>query len=162
MKDLASRKSYKDLLAEIKSKIQQARVKAAVAANQELLILYWDIGNMILKRQAKEGWGAKVADQLSSDLKKSFPDMKGFSRRNIHYMRQFSETYPDFEIVQVPLAQISWYHNVTLLHKCKDEKERFWYARKTIENGWLRNIMVHQIETDLYNRQGKAITNFDD
>ncbi len=86
--------------------------------------------------------------------------MKGFSRRNLLYMRQFAENYPDVAIVQEPLAQISWYHNITLLQKCKNGAKRLWYAQKSIENGWSRNVMVYQIELQLYERQGKAVSNF--
>jgi len=160
MKKLTHNHNYQQLLADVKQRIQQAQVKVAIAANQELLILYWEIGTLILERQAKEGWGAKVREQLSRDLKKIFPNMRGFSKRNLLYMKQFSEAYPNFEITQVPLAQISWYHNITLLQKCPDEKIRFWYAQQALENGWSRDVMVHQIELGLYKRQGKAITNF--
>jgi len=125
MKKLTHNHNYQQLLADVKQRIQQAQVKVAIAANQELLILYWEIGTLILERQAKEGWGAKVREQLSRDLKKIFPNMRGFSKRNLLYMKQFSEAYPNFEITQVPLAQISWYHNITLLQKCPDEKIRF-------------------------------------
>ena len=160
MKNLANNEFYKQLLTDVKQKIQHAQVKAVVAVNQELLLLYWEIGKLIVERQEKEGWGAKVREQLSKDLKKTFPTMKGFSKRNLLYMKQFAEAYPNFQITQVPLAQISWYHNITLLQKCSDEKIRFWYAQQALENGWSRDVMVHQIEWKLHERQGKAITNF--
>ena len=160
MQNLPNNKKYQKLLAEVKQRIQHAQVKAVVAANQELLLLYWEIGKLIVERQAKEGWGAKIREQLSKDLKKAFPNMRGFSKRNLLYMKQFAEAYPNFQITQVPLAQISWYHNITLLQKCPDEKIRFWYAQQALENGWSRDVMVHQIEWGLYERQGKAITNF--
>lgn len=160
MKNLTNNQHYQQLLADIKQRIQEAQVKAVVAVNQELLLLYWEIGQLIVERQTKQGWGTKVVEQLASDLKKTFPNMKGFSRRNLFYMRKFANTYPNFEIVQVPLAQISWYHNITLLQKCPDEKIRFWYAQQALENGWSRDVMVHQIEWKLHKRQGKAITNF--
>jgi len=121
---------------------------------------YWDIGRQILARQDKEGWGAKIIDRLAADLKKSFPDMKGFSSRNLKYMRKFAENYPDRKFVQEVLAQITWYHNITLLEKVKIPIEREWYIHETIENGWSRDIMVIQIETGLYQRQGKGVSNF--
>ena len=125
-----------------------------------MVLLYWDIGTQILVRQENEGWGAKIIDRLAADLKKTFPDMKGFSSRNLKYMRKFAENYPDKKFVQEVLAQITWYHNITLLEKVKISIEREWYIYKTIENGWSRDIMVIQIETDLYHRQGKGVTNF--
>ena len=160
MSKLPLNSGYRQLFAEIKQKIKQAQLQALITANQQMLLLYWDIGNMILKRQEQAGWGAKVAEQLSKDLKKEFPGMKGFSRRNILLMRQFATTYPDFEFVQEPLAQISWYNNITLIQKCKGESERLWYARQALKNGWLRIILVLQIESNLYARQGKAPNNF--
>ncbi len=160
MKNLPTNKQYQQLLTDVKQRIQNAQVKVAIAANQELLLLYWEIGKLIVDRQAKEGWGAKVREQLSKDLKNAFPTMRGFSKRNLLYMKQFAEAYPNFQITQVPLAQISWYHNITLLQKCPNEKIRFWYAQQALENGWSRDVMVHQIEWGLHERQGKAITNF--
>jgi len=152
---------YAEFLADLKDRIRRARVKAALSANRELILLYWEIGRMILERQRKEGWGSKVIDRLAHDLRREFPDMKGFSARNLKYMRAFAEAYPDKKFVQEVLAQITWYHNITLLEKVKDPKERIWYIQQTIEHGWSRNVLVHQIESGLYHRKGKAITNFD-
>lgn len=152
---------YAEFLADLKERIRRARIKAALSANRELILLYWEIGRMILERQRKEGWGSKVIDRLAQDLRREFPDMKGFSARNLKYMRAFAEAYPDKEFVQEVLAQITWYHNITLLEKVKDPKERIWYIQQTIEHGWSRNVLVHQIESGLYHRKGKAITNFD-
>ena len=154
--------SYGEILDELKSKIELARQKAAFSVNRELILLYWEIGRTILKQQKKEGWGAKIIDRLSKDLTRSFPDMRGVSPRNLKYMRQFAQLYPDFTIVQDPLAQLTWYHIITLMDKVKDEKKRLWYAHQAIRNGWSRNILVHQMETDLYQRQGgyEKITNF--
>ena len=160
MSNLSNNKLYKELFVAIKQKVVHAQIKAAVSVNKEMLLLYWEIGKLIMKRQEKEGWGAKIREQLSSDLKNTFPTMKGFSKRNLLYMKQFAEAYPDFQITQVPLAQISWYHNITLLQKCSDEKNRFWYAQKALENGWSRDVMVRHIDSELHERQGKAITNF--
>ena len=160
MSELSASAFYKELLIEIKETIRHAQVRAVISVNQELLLLYWEIGKMILDRQKVASWGDNVIGQLSQDLKKSFPSMTGFSTRNLKYMRRFAREYPDFQIGQVPLAQITWYHNITLLQKCPDEKERFWYAHKALEHGWSRDVMVHQIDLNLYERRGKAITNF--
>jgi predicted nuclease of restriction endonuclease-like (RecB) superfamily len=122
--------------------------------------MYWDIGKSILDRQKQQGWGAKVVNLLSADLTEAFPEMKGFSPRNLKYMRMFAREYPDREFVQAALAQITWYHNITLLTKVKASKARFFYATHAAKNGWSTSVMVHQIESDLFNRQGKAVTNF--
>ena len=123
--------------------------------------LYWQIGRDILARQKEHGWGAKVIDRLAGDLRREFPGMEGFSPRNLKYMRAFAEAWPDESIVQEALAQITWYHNLTLIEKVKGREKRLWYARETVENGWSRNVLVHWIESDLYERQGKATTNFE-
>ena len=152
---------YDTLLQQLKERIHTAQVRAALAVNWELVLLYWQIGREILIRQQQQGWGAKVIDKLAKDLRKEFPEMKGFSPRNLKYMRAFAETYPDEQIVQEALAQITWYHNIALMEKLKSQDERLWYARKTVEHGWSRNILVCQIESQLYQRQGGAITNFE-
>jgi predicted nuclease of restriction endonuclease-like (RecB) superfamily len=152
--------SYPMLLEDIKSRIHTAQVKAALSVNRELTELYWNIGNEVLKRQRQEGWGAKVIDRLSIDLKREFPQIKGFSTRNLKYMRKFAEVYPEFKFVQQVAAQIPWFHNCTIIDKVKDHAHREWYILSTLEHGWSRNVLVHQIESDLYGRQGKAITNF--
>ncbi|MEI8128724.1 MAG: DUF1016 N-terminal domain-containing protein [bacterium] len=146
-------KTYLQILDELKIKIRTAQTKAVLSVNSQLIMLYWEIGRTILERQNKEGWGAKVVQTLAMDLQDSFPNMKGLSDRNLKYMRKFAETYPDFVIVQQVAAQLPWFHNVVLLDKVKTEKQRIWYAKKTIENGWSRNILVHQIESKLYERQ---------
>lgn len=161
MSTLSTNQSYQDLLKSIKQKVQESQVKAVVAVNSTMLFLYWEIGNLILIRQEKDGWGAKIIDQLSKDLKKTYPNMQGFSPRNLGYMKRFAMTYPDKEILQAVLAKISWYHNITLLQKLSDEKERLWYAQKALQNGWSRNVMVLQIESKLHEREGKAVTNFE-
>lgn len=152
--------SYQQLLLEVKSKIRSAQIRAVISANREMLLLYWDIGKSILEKQQLHGWGSKVVDQLSKDLRMEYPEMEGFSKRNLLYMRQFALAYPDFEFVQASLAQIGWYHNITLLQKCKDETARLWYAAAALENGWSRDVLVHQIESNLYERQGGAPNNF--
>lgn len=151
---------YNDFLRELKERIRNAQVRAALSINRELVLLYWQIGQDILNRQQQQGWGAKVIDRLATDLRKAFPEMKGFSSRNLKYMRSFAETYPDFEFVQQVAAQIPWFHNCVILDKVKVIVEREWYIRQTIEQGWSRNVLVHQIESGLYRRQGKADTNF--
>ena len=152
--------AYAELLGELKSTIRAAQVRAGVSVNRELVLLYWEIGRGILTRQTAEGWGAKVIDRLSSDLQKAFPHMKGFSARNLKYMRRLAEEWPDRTIVQEVLAQITWYHNLTLLEKVKVPDARLWYAKATIENGWSRSVLVAQIETRLIDRQGGAPSNF--
>jgi predicted nuclease of restriction endonuclease-like (RecB) superfamily len=156
MSDLIEREDYHTLLLELKSKIHQSQIRAALAVNKELVLLYWQIGNSILIKQEKEGWGSKIIEQLAKDLKSEFPLMKGFSVRNLKYMRSFTENYRDLEFVQVVLAQITWYHNITLLDKVKDSTERNFYIQESIKNGWSRNVMVHQIESNLYKRQIQA------
>lgn len=153
--------AYAALLLNIKQRIQTAQVRAAVAVNQELVRLYWEIGKEILARQKVEGWGAKVIERLAKDLRGEFPQMKGLSRTNLLYMRAFSEAWPEEVIVQQVVGQIPWGHNVRLLDLVKDRDERLWYARAAIEHGWSRNVLVMQIEAGLYRRQGKAITNFE-
>jgi predicted nuclease of restriction endonuclease-like (RecB) superfamily len=161
MADLISTsKSYQELLARLKNQIRTAQVRAAVAVNQELVLLYWGIGNEILTRQKEDGWGTRVIERLAKDLRSEFPHMQGLSARNLGYMKAFAEAWPDEAILQAPLAKITWYHNLTLLEKVKSSEERLWYAQQTIQNGWSRNVLVIQIESGLFRRQGKAITNF--
>ena len=152
--------SYDTLLEDLKTRIRQAQVKAALAVNRELVLLYWQIGKDILARQAQEGWGARVITRLSADLRKAFPGMKGLSSRNLLYMRAFSDAYGDEQIVQQLAAQIPWFHNCVLIDKVKDPEQRKWYINKTMENGWSRNVLVHHIDSRLYEREGRAITNF--
>ena len=156
--------NYPQWLASLKQQIASAQQRAALAVNQELIQLYWQMGSDILQRQAEQGWGSKVIDRLAKDLSKAFPDLKGFSARNIKYMRAFAEAWPipsgSPSIVQQPVAQIPWGHNLVLLSKLKTSEQRLWYARKTIEHGWSRNVLVHQIESGLMQREGRAISNF--
>lgn len=153
-------KGYEEFLRDLKARIRTAQVRAALAVNSELVLLYWQVGRDILTRQEHEGWGAKVVERLAADLRREFPDMKGFSPRNLKYMRAFAEAWPDAEFVQEVLAQITWFSNITVLDKVKQPNEREWYIKKAIEHGWSRNVLVHQIESGLIHRQGKAITNF--
>jgi predicted nuclease of restriction endonuclease-like (RecB) superfamily len=153
--------NYASFLRSLKEQIRQAQVRAALAVNHELILLYWKIGRDILTRQQQEGWGTKVIDRLAQDLKREFPAMSGFSSRNLKYMRSFAEAYPDEQIVLRVIAQIPWGHNQTLLNKLKSFDQRIWYAQKTLENGWSRDILTLQIDSKLFNRQGSAVTNFE-
>ena len=151
---------YAVWLTELKARIHGAQQRATLAVNRELVLLYWQIGRDILDRQGREGWGAKVIERLAQDLRNAFPEMKGFSPRNLNYMRSFAEAWPDGEFVQAVLAQLPWYHQLALLDKLKSANERRWYAAKAIEHNWSRNVLVMQIETRLLERQGQAVTNF--
>lgn len=164
---------YKSFLKEIKFKIQTSQIKASIKVNEELLRLYWDIAQMIVDKQKIASWGDNIIADISKDLKREFPNMKGFSKRNIFYMKQW---YLFFSKVQQVVAQledktqkekvnqifqIPWGHNIVIVTKIKDSDEALFYAQKTIKNGWSRAILVHQIESSLYHREGKAISNFD-
>ncbi|MCP2727902.1 DUF1016 N-terminal domain-containing protein [Symplocastrum sp. BBK-W-15] len=122
---------YGEVLEAIASRVRSAQIKAVITVNREMILLYWNIGREILKRQSQEGWGAKVIERLSQDLKISFPDMKGFSRTNLLYMRAFAEAYPDEQIVQQLAGQIPWFHNCVILDRIKDSAERLWYVQPT-------------------------------
>ena len=152
---------YNSFLSNLKNRIRRAQVRAALAINEEMITLYWEIGQEILDRQKQQEYGTKVVDQLAKDLKKEFPGLTGFSARSLKYMRTFAEAYPDKTVVQRSVAQLPWRHNIALLEKLKSHEERLWYAQQTLENGWSRDILVMQIETRLLERQGSAITNFE-
>ena len=152
---------YSEWLTDLKGRIHAAQQRATFAVNRELVLEYWQIGRDILDRQARQGWGAKVIDRLAEDLRAAFPDMKGFSPRNLKYMRSFAEAWPDAEFVQGVLAQLPWYHHLALLDKVDSSESRRWYASKAIEHNWSRNVLVLQIETHQLERSGKAVTNFD-
>src|SRR5215212_1797490 len=152
--------SYDEWLQSLKERIAGAQLRAALAVNRELVLLYWQLGREILDRQRRHGWGAKVVDRLARDLRRAFPDQKGFSPRNLKSMRAFAEAWPDETFVQGMLAQITWYHNIAILEKVGDQERRVWYVQQTIAQGWSRNILVHQIDSGLYERQGRALTNF--
>lgn len=152
---------YGDWLADLKDRIHAAQQRATLAVNRELVLLYWQIGHDILTRQAQQGWGAKVIERLAQDLRAAFPDMKGFSPRNLKYMRAFAEAWSDAEFVQQAAAQLPWGHNLVLLDKLPGPETRRWYAAKAIEHNWSRNILVMQIETRLLERSGKAVSNFE-
>ncbi len=147
---LINEKDYFQTIQKIKEQIQSSQYKAIKSVNKELILLYWNIGNVILKNSE---WGSKFIDNLAKDIKIEFPALKGFSVRNLKYMRKFAELYTDFEFVQTVSAQISWSHNIEIINKVKSHDERKWYIEKTIENGWSLNILAHQIQTNLYKRQ---------
>ncbi|MDA3926615.1 MAG: PDDEXK nuclease domain-containing protein [Kiritimatiellae bacterium] len=156
----AGAQTYDSFVGAIKERIRTAQVKAALAANAELVLLYWDIGSAILKNQKQEGWGAKVIDRLSADLKREFPKMSGYSVRNLKYMRTFVKEWPDRAIVHQLGAQIPWKHNCVLLDRLKDAGTREFYIRKTLEHGWSRSVLIHQLDSELHKRAGKAPSNF--
>lgn len=176
---------YHDWLGDIKTQIHEAQQRASQALNLELVALYWRIGKAILDRQNQQGWGAKVIDRLAHDLRTNFPEMKGFSTRNLKYMRAFADAWPESEIcaaaaaqmegvfvqqpvgqfqpspiVQARLHKLPWYHHIALLDKLQTAEERLWYAAKAIEHNWSRSILVMQIESRLLERSGTAVTNF--
>jgi predicted nuclease of restriction endonuclease-like (RecB) superfamily len=122
--------------------------------------LYWSIGRQILDRQSQEGWGSKVIENISKDLSAEFPEMKGLSARNLKYMQRFVKEFPDVQIVQQLVAQIPWGHICIAMERLSNEEQRFWYIRKTIENGWSRNVLALQIQSKLHEREGKSINNF--
>ena len=152
---------YADWLRDLKTRIHTAQQRAALAVNRDLVLLYWQIGRDILARQASQGWGAKVIERLAHDLLTAFPEMKGFSPRNLKYMRAFAEAWPDDEFVQAVLAQLPWYHQLALLDKLSTPEARRWYAAQAIQHNWSRNVLVMQIETRLLERSGSAVTNFE-
>lgn len=151
---------YKSLLENIKQEVLNARYKAIYAVNKELMFMYWHIGKIILENSQ---WGNKFIDNLSMDLKIEFPEIKGFSIRNLKYMRKFAEEYPNFEFVQEVLAQITWYHNIILMDKINDIEKRKWYINEIVKNGWSSNMLKMQIDGKVYERQALAekITNFE-
>ena len=154
-------KEYKVFFQDIKKKILSSQIKAAIAVNRELITLYWEIGSKVYMKKKSEGWGYKTIEKLAKDLKSTFPNMKGFSFRNIKYMVHFAKSYPDFKIMQQLVAQIPWGHNILLLQKLEMIEDRLWYANKTIENSWSRSSLLHWIDSSLHKREGKAVTNFE-
>lgn len=152
---------YAAQLSQLKHQIRSAQIRAALSVNRELIHLYWHIGQVLLERQRSARWGAKVLDQLSADLRQEFPDMKGFSSTNLKYMRSFAAAYPDLQNGQQLVDQLPWGHLVALLSTVKDPAQREWYARATIQHGWSRNGLIHQIDSRLIERQGRASTNFE-
>jgi len=172
--DIIDNQEYKSWLEFISNKIKLAHTNAVFKVNTEMLNLYWEIGNSIIEKQKQTGWGSKVIEHLAADLAKNFSGNTGFSVRNLKYMRAFAEAYPQFPIVQVPLAQtenrfvqvslaqITWYHHISLLTKIKDTVERAFYIVEAAKNEWSRDVMLLQIQSNLYTRSGKALNNFDE
>lgn len=152
---------YPALLTRLKKRITDARLRAASAANRELVLLYWRIGADILERQQAQGWGAGVIARLAADLRRSFPEMTGLSSRNLGYMRSLAAAYPEFLNLQQAAANLPWGHLMVLLDRFKDADARDWYARQAAEHGWSRAVLLHQIDTGLHERSGRALTNFD-
>jgi predicted nuclease of restriction endonuclease-like (RecB) superfamily len=149
---------YQSVLADLKNQVRTARVKASLQANSEQIKLYWYIGNKILERQQTAQWGEKLLERLANDLRHEFPDMRGFSKTNLKYMRMFAQTYPS--IGQRVVDQLPWGQNIILITKVKDPETRDWYAQACFENGWSRPVLEVKIESSLHQRQGQATTNF--
>ena len=152
---------YADWLNRLEQRIRSARQRALLAANDEQIRLYHEIGREILDRQSKQGWGAKVIGQISADLRAAFPDMKGLSTSNLKYMRFFALECPDRRIGQQSADQLPWFHIVTLITKLSDDALRDWYAREALEQSWPRDTLVIQIKNQLHLRRGAAVTNFE-
>lgn len=158
---LKANKAYTDWLKALKAKVRQVQLSAAIKVNQELLLFYWELGSDILERQKNATWGDGFLTQLSKDLSAEFPEIKGFSKRNLEFIRQWRSFWSGHEAIAKQLAtQIPWWHNVVLLAKVQSQVEAQFYIQKTLQNGWSRAVLTHQIEGGLYQREGKAITNF--
>lgn len=160
-----SLKEYALTLAQIKKEVQEAQSKAIISANRKLIKLYWLIGKIITEKQAEYGWGSKILEKLASDLQNEFPGIAGFSRANIFHMRSFYAAYeivqkPSRQLEDLPIFSIPWWHNILLMTKIKNAAERLWYAQKTVDNGWSKSLLEAAIKSNLYKREGKAISNF--
>lgn len=153
--------SYLEMRDSVVRHIKESRVRLVVQANSGMILLYWNIGNEILQRQQAEGWGARVIDRLSKDLSEEFPEMKGFSPRNLGSMKKFASCWTDREILQQVVAKIPWRSNIMLMEKLADKGSRLWYAQKLLENGWSSNVLDLMINSRLIERQGKSINNFE-
>jgi len=164
---------YPQVLEDVKARIRAAQVKASLSVNRELIALYWDIGKTIVRRQEIEGWGRSVVERLAADIRKEFPDVRGFSPQNLWHMRSLFLAWTseaadlqqavgeiDGENLPQAVGAIPWGHNLQLLSKLDDPAKRLWYARQAFEKGWSRAVLVHQIESDAFARQAGAITNF--
>jgi predicted nuclease of restriction endonuclease-like (RecB) superfamily len=171
---------YTTLLTDLKTRVRAAQLRAAVSVNRELILLYWDIGKIIIESQKTKGYGKQVVERLAGDLQKEFPGMAGLSSLNLWRMRAFYSAYgilsqavtesspqklsqaatESISAPPEPISSLPWGHNIVLLHKLESNASRFWYARKTIEHGWSRAVLTHHIETQLHKREGKAVTNF--
>lgn len=156
-------KEYISFINDIKIKIKQAQIKAAIKVNEELLRLYWEIAKKIVDKQKNSSWGDGIIEQISRDLKQEFPNLKGFSRTNLLYMKKWYLFWSDKNVPQVvgEIFKIPWGHNREIITKCNNIDEALFYVKKTIENGYSRAVLVHQIESNLYSRSKKAVNNFD-
>lgn len=152
---------YAALLGGIKEKIQNAQYRAVSAVNEQLILMYWEIGLMIQERQETEGWSAAIIPHLAKDLKNEFPEIKGFSERNLAYMLRFAKEYPDFPILQQVVAKLPWGHHILLIEKIKDKILRFWYMEQSVENFWSRDTLNRMIKSELHQRTGNQTNNFD-
>ncbi len=152
---------YSVLLGDIKRRIRAAQYEALKAVNKELIALYWDIGRMIVERQRAEAWGKSVVERLAQDLQAEFPGVGGFSARNIWYMRNFYLTYSGNEKLQPMVAEIGWTHNLVIMERCKDDLQREFYLRMTRKFGWTKNVLVHQVENQTYEKTLLSQTSFD-
>ena len=181
-------KDYLDWIQDLKARIRNAQIKASIAVNEEMLMLYWDIGKSIVEKQNQFAWGSKIVEHMAKDLKRELPDVNGFSRTNLFSMRKFYLFYENSELVhqvagplendssnaqnelvhlvggQLPkdsiLCKIPWRHHVAILNQCKDIEHAIFYMKQTIQNNWSRNVLEIQIEANLIERQGKALNNF--
>lgn len=174
MSEIINQEDYKNFINEIKTQIQNSQIKAAISVNSEMLKLYWNLAEMIVEKQEKSSWGEGILQSISKDLKKEFPTMKGFTARNLQYMKQWYKYW--FQITPQVVAQISpqavgfseskkivqipWGHNREIITKCKEISEAIFYVNKTIENNWSRDVLTNQISFGLYKKQGMAVTNF--
>lgn len=179
-------KQYIEVLYKLKEHIRLAQQSAIIAVNVEMLFLYWEIGQLISQQKKALGWGTKVVKQLSQDLSAEFSEMKGFSERNLNYMLKFAETYDistirnsilqtlsaklnytqnktlsSYDFRQSLISKITWSHHVILMRKVKNEKERFYYMQRSIQEGWSSRVLTHKIEQKLFQSQGKIPNNFD-
>ena len=189
MEQIIQGTEYKSWRCRIEAMIEHSKLKAVMSVNEEMLSLYWKIGNDILEKQRTLGWGAQVIHQLSTDLTRRFPDDRGYSERNLRNMKRFADAYPQFPIwqvplaklkelpisqstieqlkscdgdfLQVPLSKLSWYHHISLLPKAKDDATRAFYILETVANGWSRDVMLLQVDNDYVKAKGKAVSNFD-
>lgn len=159
-KELMISPIYLEFVEEVKTKIRVAQTQATLLANQSMILLYYEIGEQILQRQEQEGWGSKVIEHLASDLQSGFPHLKGFSPRNLRYMQTFVKAYPDRNFVQSVISQLPWGHLIKILDGSSDSEERFFYIQQSLQYGWSQSVLAHHMSVHLYQRQGKALTNF--
>jgi len=170
---LTQDKAYSTWLKELKQKVRLVQIKAAVKVNSELLRFYWELGRDIVDKQKNTKWGDGFLKQLSQDLSSTFPDMKGFSKRNLELIRKWYRFWSDSTLIAkqlatqtesvhiIPIFQIPWWHNIVIITKIQNSDKALFYVNKTIQNNWSRSVLTHHIESDLFKREGKAVTNFE-